>query len=303
MNIKLDKIKNAVTSKAGRQILHVQKQSPNLLFGAGVVGVIGTAVLAARATLKLEEVLETTHDNLNLAKAVVKRQDIQENYTERDYQRDVAIIYTRAVGKVAKLYAPSVLVGTASIAALTGSHVILTKRNMAVTAAYAAVEKTFNEYRQRVVSELGEDKERELRYETETREIIEETKTGPQTKNVVRVSPNSPSGYARFFDEYCKSWSKQPEYNSLFLRCQQNWANDLLQSRGHVFLNEVYDMLGIERSRAGAVVGWVISKDGDNYVDFGIFDGDNPKARDFVNGREGSILLDFNVDGVIYDKI
>jgi hypothetical protein len=64
-------------------------------------------------------------------------------------------------------------------------------------------------------------------------------------------------------------------------------------------------MLGIDRSKAGSVVGWVITKEGtgDNFIDFGVFDGDNPRARDFVNGREGSILLDFNVDGVIYDKI
>ena len=51
-----------------------------------------------------------------------------------------------------------------------------------------------------------------------------------------------------------------------------------------------------------AVVGWVLGN-GDNCIDFGIWDSANEKARDFVNGREGAILLDFNVDGVIYDLI
>jgi hypothetical protein len=202
------------------------------------------------------------------------------------------------------LYAPAIACGALSIGALAGSHRVLTKRNLALTAAYSAVEKGFNDYRTRVVEEFGEDKDRELRYGTDTEKITTEGKDGKtKTKEVKIVGPNSASVYARFFDEYCKNWKRQPEYNLLFLQCQQNYANDLLQSRGHIFLNEVYDMIGIDRSKAGAVVGWVISKDGDNFVDFGIFDGDNPKARDFVNGREGSILLDFNVDGVIYDKI
>jgi hypothetical protein len=119
------------------------------------------------------------------------------------------------------------------------------------------------------------------------------------------VGPDDPSIYARFFDPTSPSWSKEPEYNLIFLKCQQNYANDLLKSRGHVFLNEVYDMLGMERSKAGAVVGWLLSKNGDtdNFVNFGVFDGREQVARDFVNGREGAILLDFSVDGVIYDGI
>ena len=84
---------------------------------------------------------------------------------------------------------------------------------------------------------------------------------------------------------------------------QQTFFNDLLLSRGHLFLNEVYDQIGIDRTKAGQVVGWVVSKDGDNFVDFGLFDGSTQEKRMFVNGHENSVLLDFNVDGVIYDKI
>jgi hypothetical protein len=126
-----------------------------------------------------------------------------------------------------------------------------------------------------------------------------------KSKKTIEVTdPNGVSQYARFFDESCVQWSKTPEYNLTFLNCQQNYANDLLHSRGHVFLNEVYDMLGIPRSQAGAVVGWVLGKDNDvGYIDFGIYDGNRMRARDFVNGYERSILLDFNVDGVIYDLI
>ncbi len=291
-------VPNAISSKVARQILVGQKHSPTMLFAGGVVGVVATTVLACRATLKLEEVLEYAHTNLETARTLNHVE-----YSEEDRTKDVAYIRIRSAVAITKLYGPAVIVGTLSIAVLTGSHNILSKRNAALTAAYAAIDKGFTDYRRRVVAEFGEDKDRELRYSSEKHEIMEETKQGPKVSTVTRVGPGSPSVYARFFDEYSRSWEKTPEYNLLFLRCQQNHANDRFHARGHIFLNEVYDSLGIDRSQAGSVVGWVVSKEGDNFIDFGIFNGDNQASRDFVNGREGSILLDFNVDGVIYDKI
>lgn len=300
----LSSLKTLVTSKVARQLLLGQKHSPTILFGVGVVGVITTVVLASRSTLNLDAVVEDT--NSKLCKAYDLHESGNPKYSDRDWQQDKAIIYIRGAGSVARLYWPAVTVGVLSIACLTGSHVILTKRNIGLTAAYAAVEKGFAEYRARVLEEVGEDKERELRYGAETREVIEETAKGElKTKMVSRVGPNGASVYARFFDEYSPSWEKNPEYNRMFLQCQQDWANDRLRGRGHVFLNEVYDSLGIERSKEGAVVGWRMTKDGvgDNFVDFGMYNADSERARAFVNGREGSILLDFNVDGTIFDKI
>jgi len=296
-------IPNAASLRVGRQLLLTQKHSPTILFAGGVVGVIATTVMASRATLKLEDTLADHASKLQIAKDL--RASDNPDYSEADYRQDMTILYSRAVVDVTKLYAPVVLVGAASIIALTGSHKILTSRNAALTAAYAALDKGFREYRHRVVKEFGPEVDQRLRYDTEERAVTQVTPDGSKKEvKVLRAGPDNISIYARFFDDLCSSWSRTPEFNHLFLRCQQNYANDLLRSRGHIFLNEVYDMVGIERSKAGAVVGWVISKDGgDNYVDFGIFDGNNPRARDFVNGREGSILLDFNVDGVIYDKI
>lgn len=284
----------AVASKG----LLLQKTSPHFLFGAGVVGVVGTTVLACRATLKMSDVLEEAQGNLHTAKELD-----HPDYSEKDRKRDISLIYFQSGVQVFKLYLPAIVVGGVSIAALTQSHRILSSRNAALTAAYTALDKGFTQYRARVVDKYGEEEDRNLRYGTREEQI-----TDPETgkkKTVTRVATDcEPSVYARFFDPYSTSWSKEPEYNLIFLRCQQNYANDLLRARGHVFLNEVYDMLGIARSKAGAVVGWVLSKNGetDNFINFGIFDGDD-KTRDFVNGREGAILLDFNVDGVIYDKI
>ena len=289
-------IPNAVTTRCARQILVGRQHSPALLFGAGVAGVIGSTVLACRATLKIEEVLTKTQNDIAIAKTLE-----HDDYSEKDRKQDLTIIYVQSAVKITKLYAPSILLGAASISALTASHTILTRRNVALTAAYAALEAGFNEYRERVIAKYGEEEDRNFRYESERVEI--ENDKG-KIKTVTRAAPGAASIYARFFDNGSAEWSKEPEYNLLFLRAQQNYANDLLKSRGHVFLNEIYKMLGIPHSSAGSVVGWMLTKgEGDNFIDFGVFDGDNQKARDFVNGREGAILLDFNVDGLIWDKI
>lgn len=295
-------IPSALSRQVGRQLLQVQKNSPALLFATGIVGFAATTVLACRSTLKIEEVLQTAEDDLRKIELAADT-IVDDKYSDIDKKRDQALVYVRTGVALGKLYWPALLCGAVSVAALTKSHGILTKRNAALTAAYAAIEKGFDEYRQRVIKDVGEEKDREYRYgPLEACEIEDEDRPG-KTKKAKVVSPQAASVYARFFDELSPSWNNNPDYNRAFLKCQQNYANDLLQSRGHIFLNEVYDMLGIPRSSAGQVVGWVISKEGDNFVDFGIFNGDNPEVRRFVNGQESAILLDFNVDGVVHDKI
>jgi len=284
----------AVTRALARNQLLLQKNSPQILFGVGIVGVVGSTVLACRATLKMDDVLDEAGEKLHIAKNLE-----HPDYSERDRQKDVQVIRVQTAVKIVRLYAPAIIIGGASIACLTKSHQILSSRNAGLTAAYAALEKGFAEYRSRVVSKYGEEEDRNLRYGTREIEIEEKGKK----KKLVRVGPGDPSVYARFFDGSSPSWNKDPEYNLVFLKCQQNYANDLLHARGHVFLNEVYDMLGIPRSKAGTVVGWLLGA-GDDFVNFGIFDDTkNTRVRDFVNGFEGAILLDFNVDGIVYDRI
>lgn len=288
-------IPNAVTAKLSRQILLSQKHSPTILFVGGVVGVVATTVLACRATLKLDDILEKSAGKRELAKTI---QD--EDYSKEDSQKDIAIIYVKNVATVVKLYAPSVIVGTLSIAALTGSHRILSGRNVALTAAYTALEKGFTEYRERVVEEYGEEKDRELRYGTEMVQITDEKGKISEEK---RVNIRGASVNARYFGQNTSSsWEPSYQNNLFFLKCVQNWANDKLRMRGHMTLNDVYDMLGLERSREGCVIGWLWDEKGKR-IDLGIFDRNTTHPREFIM-NDKSILLDFNVDpGVIWDKI
>lgn len=288
---------NNITSKFARQILVAQKHSPQVLFGVGVVSGITSTVLACRATLKLDEVLAESEGKEAKAKSCLENENIP--YDVSDYNKDMAIIKVRSVARVVALYGPAIGTGALAVSCFAGGQVVLNKRNVGLTAAYAGLDKGFKEYRERVQKELGLDKELELRYGTEDVEVADEA---GKTTTVKKVSRNAGrSQYARFFDEYTKNFQKIPEYNKIFITTQQNYANDLLKARGHLLLNDVYDMLGMDRSTAGCVVGWVIGN-GDNFVDFGLYE-NNEAARDFINGREACVLLDFNVDGVIYDLI
>jgi hypothetical protein len=289
----------AVVKTVCRTGLLAQKNSPRVLFGTGVVGMVGSTVLACRATLKMHEVLEQAQMDLETAKILE-----HPTYSDRDRRKDISIIHAKTTVKIVRLYSPSVMVGMISVALLTRSHIVLTRRNTALTAAYAALDQGFNQYRGRVIDKYGEEEDQNFRYGTR-KDVIEHPNNPDKTKKVTRTSLDEPSIYAKFFDASSPSWDKEPEYNLIFLKAQQNYFNDQLRARGHVFLNEIYEALGLPHTKPGSVVGWVYDPngmEGDNYINFGVFD-DKQQVRDFVNGHEGSILLDFNVDGIIYDKL
>lgn len=288
-------VPSGVSRAISSQILTGQKHSPTILLVAGSVGVVATAVLAAKATLQLEETLDDIKREMEDVRAAHKNGRIADEDVEK------TLLYVRARGYVSltKLYAPAIGVGIGSIAALTGGHRILSKRNAALTAAYAGLEKSFDEYRERVRREFGDEKELEFRRGLKT-ETVEDENGKEVEKSYVDI--NKISMYARIFDESNTNWTREASYNLMFLRAVQNHMNNVLHDRGHVFLNDVYDALGMERSQPGAVVGWVRDNK-DSYIDFGMYDFSSEKAREFINGQERSILLDFNVDGVVYDLI
>ena len=300
-----------LTRTFNRTGLKIKKHSPEILLVTGTVGVVASTVMACKATLKVEEIVDEAKEKIDTIHQVSADPAMAEKYSEEDGKKDLAIVYTQTAIKFIKLYGPSVTIGVASLACMIGSNRILNKRNAALAAAYAAVDKSFKEYRGRVIERFGKQMDRELRYNIKAQEIEETTvdANGKETitkKTVDVMDPNSYSQYAIVFDDSNEGWDPDPERSKYFLIQQQNWANERLKSRGHLFLNEVYDMLGAKRTKAGAQVGWVYDEkncEGDNFVDFGIFDTNSPKARDFVNGIEKVIVLDFNVDGYILDMI
>lgn len=280
-----------ITRKIARQILVAKKNSPHIFFVGGVVGVVGAGFLACRATLQLESKLDEIKNDVDASKAdFIDPDDIQE------VCKQVTNVTVKSAVVLGRLYAPSFALGAVSVAALTGSHIQLTRRNAALSATLALVTKAYDEYRIRVRNEFGEEKELDLYRGLTDQEVVIDGK-----KQIVKVyDPDQRSPYSRIFDEFCPNWEKDSELNRMFLTIQQSYINLQLNSRGHVFLNEVYDIIGLERSRAGAIVGWLRDGDGDGFIDFGMFEAYNSR---FINNMERSVILDFNVDGVINEQI
>lgn len=302
-------IVNKITFAAHKAFFKVKKHSPEILITAGVIGTVASAVMACKATTKLSDILEDSKEQINQVHNFLEDERIPESqYSKEDSNKDLAIIYAQTGIKLVKLYAPAVALGALSITGIVASNSILRKRNIALAAAYTTVDKTFKRYRNNVIDRFGEKIDKELRYGIKAREIEEivvddDGNEKTVKKTVEAADPVSMySDYAKIYDAGCNGWTKDAEFNLMFLRHTQAQANDILKRRGYLFLNEVYDMLGFQRTKAGQVMGWIYDEEnpiGDNFVDFGIYNTDIEKARDFVNGIERVIILDFNVTNIL----
>ena len=304
-------IMNNVTRTFGKIGLKIKKHSPEILVVGGVIGTVASAVMACKATTQLDAILEEhKHKSDSIHEAIEHPELLEKPYTEEESKKVVTLLYAQTGVELVKLYAAPVALGALSITAILAGHNMTRKRNIALAAAYTTVDKAFKEYRGRVVDRFGEALDKELRYNIKTKEVEEviQNEDGSETiisKTIETIDDPLASPYAVFFDECSPNWTKDPEFNKMFLLDQQRYANDLLKRKGHLFLNEVYDMIGVDRTRAGQVVGWIYDEknpNGDNYVDFGIFNINRSANRKFVNGCERSILIDPNVDGEILNK-
>lgn len=299
-------IMKSVNGVASKTVMKLKKHSPEILVVAGIAGTVVSAVLACKATTKVAEILDETKGTLDTIHEGMETGAINgQEYTTEDGKKDTVVVYAQTGMKLAKLYAPAIILGTLSITSILTSNNILRKRNVALGAAYAAIDKSFKEYRGRVIERFGEQVDTELKYGIKAKKF-EEIEVDPETgkekkvkKTVMVADPNLQSDYAVYFDSKSRNYETNPDYNRMFLKAQQAFANDKLQTRGHLFLNEVLDDLDLPRTPAGQIVGW--TKDGpDGYVNFRIVE----VERETEDGRhEPALLLDFNVEGNIWEKM
>lgn len=315
----MDNFKDTLGRGFGRSSLYLQKHSPEILLGAGVFGMVATVVMASKATLKVDGVVTEYTATLGKITSAVQegKTESGEEYSQQDAVEDTSKLYIQTGLKFAKLYGPAVGVGVLSIAAILGSHGVMAKRQVSLIAAYNLLGETYRQYRARVIEDLGEDVDSNyhlgLKDETRTETTLDEE--GKKVKNKVTTKtsrdPNALSIYSRFFDEGNPMFRSDRLLNKAFLQSQQNYMNDILIIRGHLFLNEVYEALGFPHTKEGAIVGWVLKNSSqemkeekrDGHVDFGLYDVNNDPGREFINLTNPTVLLDFNVDGIIFDLI
>ena len=274
---------NSLKSGCHRLGLRLRRRVPSILVAVGIGGMVVSAIMACVATTRIGEVTEEIA-------AVHTGAATEQNAKERP-----TAVYRRATICFAKLYGPSISLGVLSALCILASHHLLTRRGVALAAAYATVDKSFRDYRRRVVERYGEDVDRSLRYGLPS----EDTE-----------GPIACDGFMCRFDASSVYWEDDDAENLRFIRERQRVANNMLRSKGYLFLNDVYQMLGVKKTAAGQSVGWLYD---------GAFHGNSTvvitvleAGGEIQNGavRPGhTMLLDFNVEGdivhdfVYYDKM
>lgn len=293
-------MKMDISKFTGKAALVLKKHSPEILVFLGIGGTVTGAVMACKATRKLDDVLADHTERVETA----KKQD-------PDNKKELTKAYAHTGVQLMKLYGPSFTVGALSVSSILAGNNILRKRNVALAAAYAAVDQGFKDYRGRVVERFGAETDNELRHNLHKEKIEETVEDENGKKKKVRreitvAGDGAPSDYARFFAKgEAKAAEINDDYNLLFLKSQQELANHILRAKGFLFLNDVYEMLGIDPSIPGQMVGWVYDKNdaanGDNYVDFRIQEVYR-KNSDEPGDYRKVFLIDPNVDGGILER-
>lgn len=302
----------------------LKKASPTIMIVGAAIGGVTAAVLACKATLKAEEIIAEHNaqvETIHATKAQVDSGEMQlkdgETYTADDMKKDITATYVHTAVWLAKVYAPAVTLGGISLACMFGSHHIMSKRNASLTAAYIAIDKAFNEYKGRVTERFGDRVQHELEHNIKAVEVESTAKNEDGTEEVIReyadVAREANDPYSMIFDESCSLWEKDSMLNAMTIRNVENAANRKLRTNGHLFLNEVIDMLdpygkGCHRTAVGQVAGWIYDPKDEtkqNCVSLGThcYVPGNEALNDFINGDERSVMLHFNCDGPIIDKI
>lgn len=305
----LSKLTTAISNKMGRAGLKFQKATPDILVGLGIVGIIGATVLFGKEMREAEEILDEFKDELDAVHA--EKEDAiekKEEVDEKAYRAEVTRVYVHNGVALGRTFAPSIVLYGISFASILKGYGILKTRNFDLAAAYAGLDASFRRYRNNVADKYGEEEERAIRYGRNEVEYTDEDDAEQSGLYQFFNVPEDGSEYGRWF---CKGTSTQfegsPTYDLAYAKGRQAQFNQLLQSRGHVFLNEVYDAFGFDRTPAGAVVGWVLGN-GDDYIDFGIngeiiYQGKVTYDPTDLSGMREGFWLDFNVDGPMFDKI
>ena len=307
--MKMNEMMTNVGRFAAKAKFKIGKHSPEILMVCGAVGAVTSAMMACKATLKVNAVLEEhqsaveTIHNVQIGNAEIKK---DAEYTEEDAKKDLTTVYVQTGVKLVKLYAPAIILGGLSLGCMIGSNRILQKRNAALTAAYVTLDKAFTEYKERVTDRFGDRVQHEIEHGVKAVEIenkeVHEDGTEELVKAYVDEADGVHSPYDLLFDEMIDEWQPDAEYNKWHLTDVENTATRRLRGQGYLFLNDVYRMIGRYNSGEmivkpeGQIVGWLYDPNNEslhNCVKLGL---------DKMQG-DRSVVLHFNVDGPIIDKI
>lgn len=286
-----------------------KRKSPEILLSAGVVGIVVTVVTACRATLKVNEVLDEHKETMEK----IRNYPESEKYSEADRKKDTTITYIQTGFKLAKLYALSVGCGALTVTAFLAGHNIMRKRNVALSAAYTAVSKAFNEYRERVKKKFGDEVEKDILLgieEVEVEEKVVDEKGKEKTQKTKKKVPNGKgNGFVKYITKANPYYSSNKSYFENWANLLQRHLNDKLKAHQiggfcTLYLNDVWSDMALGEEVEAIDEGWIYdlrNPFGDNYVQL------NCEAVDLPNENTGEFepayAVWFNTDGNITEEL
>lgn len=303
------KVASAVAKAGGKTLLKVRKISPELLIAGGIVCGVAAVVTAVVATRKADadDQLQDIERDLEGVEAELKKEDDKE--IKKDLRRDALNLWVKKAGRYLRLYAIPIGLTVLSIGLTLGSHGVLKSRYLGVAAAYTALDDSFKGYRNRIRDIAGEEAEARFYNGTDDLEIKTVNEEGKKEKKVVQKRREGlvkdDSCYEFDFNKSTAPFMATTDlaHNYMVLRQVQEWANDKLHAQGYLFLNDILNELSIDPTPAGQLVGWVLDGEGDGFVDFGISEYYDEDISDVMNGEEPNVHLNFNCDGIVFQKI
>ena len=308
----LENLTSAITYAAGHTKTFCKQNSAEILLIGGTIGVVAGTVMACKATLKAETIME----NYKMKKCEIEMcladPEIDEKiYNETAAKEDLKNLTIQTAVKMIKCYAPAVILETFSIGTIFASNHIMQQRNAALAASCAAVEAAYKKYREKVVEKYGKEVDDEFYYgtKTETKKI---TTTDPETGEKTKTTESKTylqeeygcSPYAVLFDSSAIEFYQDDATNMFMLKNREKEATVRLRANGMLTLNDVYEMIGVKPTDIGLTHGWIFEKDnpdGDNEVKFDLR---HVYVKDPYSEREErAILIDFNCDGFVYGRV
>lgn len=322
--MKKEEIMMKASQMLSKTTFKLKKASPTIMIVGAAIGGVTAAVLACKATIKAQDILnehntavKTIHTTKEQIEQGVIQLDEGESYTEKDFKNDITTTYVQTGLKLAKVYAPAVTLGAVSLGCMFGSHHIMSKRNASLTAAYIALDKAFAEYKSRVSDRFGSRVQEELEHNIKAVELESKSTNEQGVEETIKeykdIAMQHTSPYTCIFDETVDTWQPDNMMNRNYLFLMEQSANKRLRIQGHLFLNDVLASLGTHggvtlKTPEGQIVGWIYDPNDptrQSHVDFGVtnyVEGDEA-LNSFINGGERSVMLRFNCDGPIIDKI
>lgn len=213
---------------------YVKFNSPTILTCLGAAGVVGTAVLAAKAGTKASKVLEQAEKEKGEKLTMLEKVDV-----------------------ALPIYIPTIMAGAATVTCIFGANVINKRKQASLVSAYGLLDRSYKEYRKKVEDYYGEGSDEE---------ILDEIAKDNFDPSTVKPSEHT----ELFYDKYSKRYFKA---SPLTVSSAEYQLNRDLQLRDYAYLNEFYEMVGLDPIDDGWALGWSVGSCLEmywqNWIDFG----------------------------------